>query len=146
MDEARFVLQPQFHAEPWFRVFKNFEFTGSLHVGDICLAYDFVRISSWVPYKRGDRRGPGPKRFIEIPEFSAVPQLIHDADVSVVGTAVYKGAYTERFTHMPDLADMSALARKPVIPTATGASPALASEIDYHLRSLCLLFDASIAT
>ncbi len=33
--------------------------------------------------------------------------MIHDIDVSVVVAALYKGAYTELFTDMPNLVDMN---------------------------------------
>jgi FMN reductase len=80
------------------------------------------------------------------PEVEAVLSAIEGADALVVGTAVYKGAYTGLFKHMFDLFDMTALARKPVVLTATGAAPAHASVIDYHLRPLFLFFDTVVAT
>ncbi|WP_198083459.1 NAD(P)H-dependent oxidoreductase [Variovorax sp. E3] len=80
------------------------------------------------------------------PALAAVLQQIQDADALVVGTAVYKGAYTGLFKHLFDLFEMDAFARKPVLLTATGASPAHASVIDYHLRPLFLFFDARVAT
>ena len=76
----------------------------------------------------------------------AVLYAVQSADALVVGTAVYKGAYTGLFKHFFDLYDMEALARKPVIVTATGASPGHASVIDYHLRPLFLFFDAVVGT
>ncbi|MBB3181840.1 NAD(P)H-dependent oxidoreductase [Variovorax sp. Sphag1AA] len=80
------------------------------------------------------------------PEVEAILDAIQKADALVVGTAVYKGAYTGLFKHLFDLFDMTALARKPVIVTATGAAPHHASVIDYHLRPLFLFFDCSVAT
>jgi FMN reductase len=80
------------------------------------------------------------------PEVEAVLGAIERADALVVGTAVYKGAYTGLFKHLFDLFDMTALARKPVIVTATGAAPHHACVIDYHLRPLFLFFDARVAT
>jgi FMN reductase len=71
---------------------------------------------------------------------------IESADALVVGTAVYKGAYTGMFKHLFDLFAMDALARKPVLLTATGAAPGHASVIDYHLRPLFLFFDARVGT
>lgn len=76
----------------------------------------------------------------------AVLHAVQSADALVVGTAVYKGAYTGLFKHFFDLYDMEALARKPVIVTATGASPGHASVIDYHLRPLFLFFDAVVGS
>lgn len=76
----------------------------------------------------------------------SVLQAVQSADAIVVGTAVYKGAYTGLFKHFFDLYDMTALARKPVIVTATGASPGHASVIDYHLRPLFLFFDAVVGS
>jgi len=79
-------------------------------------------------------------------EVEAVLGAIERADALVVGTAVYKGAYTGLFKHLFDLFEMTGLARKPVILTATGAAPHHASVIDYHLRPLFLFFDACVAT
>lgn len=80
------------------------------------------------------------------PALDTALEVIESADALVVGTAVYKGAYTGMFKHLFDLLHMNALARKPVLLTATGASPEHASVIDYHLRPLFLFFDAPIAT
>jgi len=80
------------------------------------------------------------------PELEGILHAIESADALVVGTAVYKGAYTGLFKHLFDQFSMDALARKPVILTATGASPGHASVIDYHLRPLFLFFDARVAT
>jgi FMN reductase len=71
---------------------------------------------------------------------------IESADALVVGTAVYKGAYTGMFKLLFDLFAMEALAGKAVLLTATGAAPAHASVIDYHLRPLFLFFDARVGT
>lgn len=79
-------------------------------------------------------------------EVEAVLGAIEGADALVVGTAVYKGAYTGLFKHLFDLFEMTALARKPVVLTATGRAPHHASVIDYHLRPLFLFFDACVAT
>lgn len=79
-------------------------------------------------------------------EVGAILDAIEQADALVVGTAVYKGAYTGLFKHAFDLFDMTALARKPVLLTATGNAPHHACVIDYHLRPLFLFFDTSVAT
>ena len=79
-------------------------------------------------------------------EIETVLKAIESADALVVGTAVHKGAYTGLFKHLFDLYGMEALARKPVMLTATGRSPAHASVIDYHLRPLFLVFDACVGT
>lgn len=79
-------------------------------------------------------------------KLEAVLHAAQSADALVVGTAVYEGAYTGLFKHFFDLYDMEALARKPVIVTATGASTGHASVIDYHLRPLFLFFDAVVGT
>ena len=67
------------------------------------------------------------------------------ADALIVGSAVHKGAYPGLFKHLFDLFELNALSRKPVLLTATGASPAHGAVIDYHLRPLFLALAAAIA-
>ena len=102
------------------------------------VAYDLV--------DAGPSFGQTPERAKAHPEVELILGAIQKADALVVGTAVYKGAYTGLFKHLFDLFDMTALARKPVIVTATGKAPQHASVIDYHLRPLFLFFDARVAT
>ncbi|MEJ8858530.1 NAD(P)H-dependent oxidoreductase [Variovorax robiniae] len=102
------------------------------------VAYDLV--------DAGPTFGQTSERAKAAPELERILDAIQKADALVVGTAVYKGAYTGLFKHLFDLFDMTALARKPVIVTATGRAPHHAAVIDYHLRPLFLFFDASVAT
>lgn len=80
------------------------------------------------------------------PEVERILQSIQTADALVVGSAVHKGSYAGLFKHVFDLFDKEALSGKPVVVTASGAAPAHASVIDYHLRPLFLALDASVAT
>jgi FMN reductase len=48
---------------------------------------------------------------------------IEQADALIIGTPVYKGAYTGLFKHALDLVDPRALVGKPVLLTATGGGP-----------------------
>jgi FMN reductase len=80
------------------------------------------------------------------PEVERILSAIRSADVLVVGSAVHKGAYPGLFKHVFDLLDKEALSRKWVVLTATGAAPAHASVIDYHLRPLFLALDATVST
>jgi FMN reductase len=80
------------------------------------------------------------------PAVEKILRAIQTADALVVGSAVHKGSYAGLFKHVFDLYDKDALSGKPVVVTASGASPAHASVIDYHLRPLFLALDASVAT
>jgi FMN reductase len=50
------------------------------------------------------------------------------------------------FKHLFDLFDKEALSGKLVVVTASGAAPAHAAVIDYHLRPLFLALDATVTT
>ena len=80
------------------------------------------------------------------PDVERAIQSLMSADAIVVGSSVYKGAYTGLFKHFFDLFAIDSLEAKPVVLTATGRSPAHASIIDYHLRPLFLFFDAAVVT
>ena len=80
------------------------------------------------------------------PEVDRILKTILQADALVVGTAVHKGAYAGLFKHLFDLFDLNALSGKPVMLTASGASPAHGAVIDYHLRPLFLALDALVGT
>ncbi len=72
---------------------------------------------------------------------------IQNADGLIVGSAVYKGAYTGLFKHLFDLIDPNALTGKPVILSATGGSERHALVIDHLLRPLFSFFGtATIST
>jgi len=67
---------------------------------------------------------------------------IEGADVLVVATPVYRGAYTGLFKHFFDFIDQDALIDKPVLLAATGGSERHALVIDHQLRPLFSFFQA----
>lgn len=71
-------------------------------------------------------------------ELAAVEQ----ADILVVATPVYRGAYTGLFKHFFDFIDQDALVDKPVLLAATGGSERHALMIDHQLRPLFSFFQA----
>lgn len=71
-------------------------------------------------------------------ELAAVEQ----ADIVVVATPVYRGAYTGMFKHFFDFIDQDALIDKPILLAATGGSERHALMIDHQLRPLFSFFQA----
>ncbi len=67
---------------------------------------------------------------------------IEQADALIVGTPVYKGAYTGLFKHVFDLVEPRALVGKPVLLTATGGGPRHALVVEHALRPLFGFFEA----
>ncbi|MBM1175209.1 FMN reductase [Microvirga arabica] len=67
---------------------------------------------------------------------------IEQADALIIGTPVYKGAYTGLFKHAFDLVDPRALVSKPVLLTATGGGPRHALVVEHALRPLFGFFEA----
>ena len=67
---------------------------------------------------------------------------IEQADALIVGTPVYKGAYTGLFKHLFDLVDPRALVGKPVLLTATGGGSRHALVVEHALRPLFGFFEA----
>jgi FMN reductase len=67
---------------------------------------------------------------------------IERADALIVGTPVYKGAYTGLFKHVFDLVDPRALVGKPVLLTATGGGLRHALVVEHALRPLFGFFEA----
>jgi FMN reductase len=67
---------------------------------------------------------------------------IEQADALIVGTPVYKGAYTGLFKHVFDLVDPRVLVGKPVVLTATGGGPRHALIVEHALRPLFGFFEA----
>lgn len=59
---------------------------------------------------------------------------VRDADVVLVGTPVYKAAYSGLLKTFLDLLPQDALAGKTVLPLATGGSPVHLLAIDYALK------------
>lgn len=71
-------------------------------------------------------------------ELAAVEQ----ADVLMVATPVFRGAYTGLFKHFFDFVHQDALIDKPVLLAATGGSERHALVIDHQLRPLFSFFQA----
>jgi FMN reductase len=71
-----------------------------------------------------------------------IVDAIEQADALIVGTPVYKGAYTGLFKHVFDLVDPRALVGKPVVLTATGGGPRHALVVEHALRPLFGFFEA----
>jgi FMN reductase len=71
-------------------------------------------------------------------ELAAVEQ----ADMLVVATPVFRGAYTGLFKHFFDFIHQDALIDKPVLLAATGGSERHALVIDHQLRPLFSFFQA----
>jgi FMN reductase len=67
---------------------------------------------------------------------------IEQADALIVGTPVYKGAYTGLFKHVFGLIEPRALVGKPVLLTATGGGPRHALVVEHALRPLFGFFEA----
>ena len=68
--------------------------------------------------------------------------VVEQADVLVVTTPVYRGAYTGLFKHFFDFIHQDALIDKPVLLAATGGSERHALVIDHQLRPLFSFFQA----
>lgn len=75
-------------------------------------------------------------------DLKAFLEQIEAADILVVGTPVYKGAYSGMFKHLFDLIDPLSLAGKPVILTATGGGERHALVVEQCLRPLFGFFTA----
>jgi FMN reductase len=67
---------------------------------------------------------------------------VEQADVLVVATPVFRGAYTGLFKHFFDFIDQDALIDKPILLAATGGSDRHALVIDHQLRPLFSFFQA----
>lgn len=69
-------------------------------------------------------------------------ELIEGADLLVVASPVYRGAYAGLFKHLFDLIDQDALDGVPVLLAATGGSARHALVIEHQLRPLLSFFRA----
>jgi FMN reductase len=67
---------------------------------------------------------------------------IEGADALIVGTPVYKGAYTGLFKHLIDFLEPGRLVGKPVALTASGGGPRHALVVEHALRPLFGFFAA----
>ena len=68
------------------------------------------------------------------PRIRAAVDLVESADAIVIGTPIYKAAYSGLLKALLDLLPRFAFAGKTVLPLATGGSKAHALAIDYALR------------
>jgi FMN reductase len=75
------------------------------------------------------------------PSAHRVKKAIEEADALVIGSPIYKGAYSGLFKHFFDLFEPASLTDKPVILTATGGSMRHALVIETHLRPLFSFFN-----
>lgn len=85
----------------------------------------------------------GTIRRTELPD--AVEQellAVEQADILVVTTPVYRGAYAGLFKHFFDFIDQDALIDKPVLLGATGGSERHALVIEHQLRPLFSFFQS----
>ncbi|MBY0256612.1 FMN reductase [Methylobacterium sp.] len=71
-----------------------------------------------------------------------IVEAIEGADALIVGSPVYKGAYTGLFKHLFDFVDPAALVGKPVILSATGGGARHALVVEHSLRPLFGFFSA----
>ncbi|GGZ50550.1 FMN reductase (NADPH) [Streptomyces inusitatus] len=77
------------------------------------------------------------------PAIAAARRLFAQADGVLVGTPVYKAAYSGLLKALLDLLPQHALAGKTVLPLATGGSLAHALAVDYALRPVLSAMGAS---
>jgi FMN reductase len=68
------------------------------------------------------------------PAIAGAKRLFEEADGVVIGTPVYKAAYSGLLKSLLDLLPQNALAGKTVLPLATGGTTAHVLAIDYALR------------
>ncbi|MDH6111749.1 FMN reductase [Kitasatospora sp. MAP12-15] len=80
------------------------------------------------------------------PAIVAAAALFAQADGIVVGTPIYKAAYSGLLKSLLDLLPQYALAGKVVLPLATGGSPAHVLAIDYALRPVLTSMGAAQIT
>ncbi|RBM16145.1 NADPH-dependent FMN reductase [Streptomyces sp. PT12] len=80
------------------------------------------------------------------PAIVDVARLIESADGVVIGTPVYKAAYSGLLKSLLDLLPQFALADKTVLPLATGGTNAHVLAIDYALRPVLSSMGASHIT
>ncbi|MFE5207998.1 NADPH-dependent FMN reductase [Streptomyces sp. NPDC056600] len=77
------------------------------------------------------------------PAIARATALVAEADGLVIGTPVYKAAYSGLLKSLLDLLPQYALAGKTVLPLATGGSTAHVLAIDYALRPVLSSMGAS---
>ncbi|MFE2110962.1 NADPH-dependent FMN reductase [Kitasatospora sp. NPDC059463] len=80
------------------------------------------------------------------PAVTEVADLLQRVDGVVVGTPVYKAAYSGLLKCLLDLLPQYALAGRTVLPLATGGSPAHVLAVDYALRPVLSAMGAAHVT
>ncbi|MFB7910492.1 NADPH-dependent FMN reductase [Kitasatospora sp. NPDC056076] len=80
------------------------------------------------------------------PAVVEVAELLRRSDGVVVGTPVYKAAYSGLLKCLLDLLPQYALAGRTVLPLATGGSPAHVLAVDYALRPVLTSMGAAHVT
>ncbi|GGV35598.1 hypothetical protein GCM10010495_60840 [Kitasatospora herbaricolor] len=80
------------------------------------------------------------------PAIAEIAELIREADGVVVGTPIYKAAYSGLLKCLLDLLPQYALAGKTVLPLATGGSAAHVLAVDYALRPVLSSMGAAHVT
>ncbi|MEB8338066.1 NADPH-dependent FMN reductase [Streptomyces endophyticus] len=79
------------------------------------------------------------------PEVARAVELVARADALIVASPVYKAAYSGVLKTFLDLLPQYALRGKPVLPLATGGSPAHVLAVDYALRPVLTSMGADVA-
>jgi FMN reductase len=77
------------------------------------------------------------------PAVAEVVAAVREADGLIVGSPVYKAAYSGVLKTFLDLLPASALAGKAVLPVLTGGAPVHALAVDYALRPVLTALDAT---
>jgi FMN reductase len=88
--------------------------------------------------------GAAERRVLPLPA-ARIIEAIETADALIVGSPVYKGAYTGLFKHVFDFVEPEHLAGKPVVLTATGGGARHALVVEHALRPLFGFFAAQTA-
>lgn len=73
-------------------------------------------------------------------------RLVERADILVIGTPVYRAAYTGLLKHFFDLVDRDSMRNRKAVLCATGGSPMHALVIEHHLRPLMGFFAIQTVT
>ncbi|NEB74934.1 NADPH-dependent FMN reductase [Streptomyces sp. SID14478] len=79
------------------------------------------------------------------PDVARAVDLVARADALIVASPVYKAAYSGVLKTFLDLLPQYALHGKPVLPLATGGSPAHVLAVDYALRPVLTSLGADVA-
>lgn len=100
-----------------------------------------VEIRTWDLVDAGQGIAVGSRAALPLPA-ARIVEDIESADALIVGTPVYKGAYSGLFKHIIDFVGPDALVGKPVVLAATGGGPRHALVVEHALRPLFGFFSA----